>query len=174
MMLRVTLVVCSDDSSPYDLTLPASISDQSISLTVSIFFKIFLQVKNRKKKKKTSLSFSYAGTSSTKIKHARTSRIKIDLNYIIYESISIISNSKLYNCVLRFRSNLEHDSIFNLKVNQINGYIIVIIVMMTMLIIIQLNFSDNSCGFGDSFNDHRKIINEKLRWQSTAAYPCRS
>ncbi|RHN49235.1 hypothetical protein MtrunA17_Chr7g0272361 [Medicago truncatula] len=25
MMLRVTLVVCSDDSSPYDLTLPASV-----------------------------------------------------------------------------------------------------------------------------------------------------
>lgn len=48
MMLRVTLVVCSDDSSPYDLTLPASISDQSI-FSVSILFLIFLQIKNREK-----------------------------------------------------------------------------------------------------------------------------
>lgn len=26
-----------------------------------------------------------------------------------------------------------------------------------MIIVIQFNFSDNSCGIGDSFNDHGKL-----------------
>lgn len=36
MILRVTLIDSSDGSSPYDLTLPASDSDQSIPLSVNI------------------------------------------------------------------------------------------------------------------------------------------
>ena len=37
MMLRVTLVVCSDDSSPYDLTLPASISLPELDRAAKVF-----------------------------------------------------------------------------------------------------------------------------------------